>query len=126
MDPAMRKAIGERANVLWDEAGRPDGSGLIYWLRAEEEFGIIPKAEEPDPLVTLQELAAEVQQQHEDDAARAGEELQQSVDDAVPIAERLPRGAEENPLSEHVAQIADGGDSRPGPSTLEGGNRVPR
>ena len=39
MDVAMRKAIKERAYVLWEEAGRPDGSGLLYWLRAEEEFG---------------------------------------------------------------------------------------
>ena len=116
MDVTMRKAIEERANVLWEEAGRPDGSGLIYWLRAEQEFGIIPKVEEPDPLVTLQELAVEEQKRHEDDAARAGADLQQSVDDAVPIAERLPRGADENPLSEHVAQIAEAGGSRPGQS----------
>ena len=103
MDVAMRKAIEERAYALWEEAGSPDGSGLLYWLRAEEEFGIIPKVEEPDPLVTLQELAVEAQQQHEEELARAEGNLQDSVDDAVPAVERLPCGPQENPLSEHVA-----------------------
>ena len=84
MDVAMRKAIEERAYVLWEEAGRPDGSGLLYWLRAEEEFGIIPKVEDPDPLVTLRELAVEAQQQHEEDVARAAGNLQESVDEAYP------------------------------------------
>ena len=56
MDAVMRKAVEERAHALWEEAGRPEGSALLYWLRAEQEFGIIPKVE---PLVTLQELALE-------------------------------------------------------------------
>ena len=124
MDVAMRKAIEERAYVLWEEAGRPDGSGLLYWLRAEEEFGIIPKVEEPDPLVTLRELAVEAQQQHEEDVARAAGNLQELVDEAVPVAERLPCGPQENPLSEHVAQIAEEGDARAGQPTLEGGERL--
>ena len=125
MDVAMRKAIEERAYALWEEAGRPDGSGLLYWLRAEEEFGIIPKVEEPDPLVTLQELAVEAQQQHEEEVARAARNLQDSVDDAVPAVERLPCGPQDNPLSTHVAQIAKEGAARAGQPTSEGGERVP-
>ena len=59
MDAEMRKSVEQRAYALWDEAGRPEGSALLYWLRAEQELGIIPKVEADDPLVTLQELAAE-------------------------------------------------------------------
>ena len=61
MDAETRKAVEERAYALWEEAGRPEGSALLYWLRAEQELGIIPKVEPDDPLVTLQELAAEAQ-----------------------------------------------------------------
>ena len=106
MDQAMRKAIEIRAYSLWEEAGRPDCSGLLYWLRAELQLGIIPKMEEPDPLVTLQELAVAAQEEREADAAEPEDQLQASVDAAVPPAERLPSGSEENPLSEHVAEIA--------------------
>jgi hypothetical protein len=45
MDADMRRAVEQRAYALWDEAGRPDGSALQFWLRAEQEFGIIPKVE---------------------------------------------------------------------------------
>ena len=58
MDAVMRKSVEVRAYALWDEAGRPEGSALMYWLRAEQEFGIIPKVDD-DSLITLQELAAE-------------------------------------------------------------------
>jgi Protein of unknown function (DUF2934) len=122
MDQATRKAVEERAYALWEEAGRPDGSGLLYWLRAEQELGIIPKAEPDDPLVTLQELAAEAQALEESEAAPADEPLQDSVDKAVPTAERLPRGAEENPLSEHG--IAQGQAPLPGDTTFEGGDKI--
>ena len=121
----MRKAIEIRAYALWEEAGRPDGSGLLYWLRAEQEFGIIPKAEEADPFVTLQELAVAAQEEQEADAAAKPEDrLQESVGAAVPLSERLPRGADENPLSEHVEEIAEGRHSQPGKTTFEGGDRV--
>ena len=81
MDRAMRDAIEKRAYALWDEAGRPDGSGLLYWLRAEQEFGIIPRAEEPDPFVTLQELAVAAQEEQEaGGAAKPEGRLQGSVD----------------------------------------------
>lgn len=62
MDAAMRKLVEERAYALWEEAGRPDGSALLCWLRAEQELGIIPKIENDDPFVTLHELAQEAQQ----------------------------------------------------------------
>ena len=126
MDEVTRKAVEERAYALWEEAGRPEGSGLLYWLRAEQELGIIPKIEEPDPLVTLQELAVAAQEERQANAAKSEDQLQASVDAAVPHAERLPSGAEENPLSEHVAQIAKEGVAPPGRSTLEGGDQVPR
>ena len=108
MDAVMRKAVEERAYALWDEAGRPEGSALMYWLRAEQEFGIIPKVEPDVPLVTLQEIAAEARALEESEATPADEPLQESVDKAVPTAERLPGGADENPISEHVESIAQG------------------
>ena len=88
MDAEMRKAVEERAYTLWDEAGRPDGSALLYWLRAEQEFGLIPKVEADDPMVTLQELAAGAHSLEQSEASPADEPLQASVDNAVPIAER--------------------------------------
>ena len=126
MDAVMRKAVEERAYALWDEAGRPEGSALMYWLRAEQEFGIIPKVEPDVPLVTLQEIAAEARALEESEAAPADEPLQESVDKAVPTAEQLPRGADENPISEHVESIAQGQAPLPGATTVEGGHKVAR
>lgn len=31
-------AVRERAYLLWEEAGRPDGEGVEFWLRAEREL----------------------------------------------------------------------------------------
>ncbi|MFO1046401.1 MAG: DUF2934 domain-containing protein [Geminicoccaceae bacterium] len=56
--------------------------------------------------------------------AQAEAELQASVDAAVPAGERLPAGAEENPLSEHVESIAEGAKSGPGRSSFAGGDKV--
>jgi hypothetical protein len=56
--------------------------------------------------------------------AQAETELQASVDAAVPQGERLPAGAEENPLSQHVEDIAEGAPSGPGQSTFAGGDKV--
>ena len=126
MDAVTRKAVEERAHALWEEAGRPEGSSLLYWLRAEQELGIIPKGEPDDQLVTLQELAAEAQALEESEAAPADEPLQASVDKAVPTAERLPGGAHENPISEHVESIAQRQAPMPGATTVEGGDKVPR
>ena len=43
---------------------------------------------------------------------------------AVPRPERPPRGADENPMSEHVEENAEGRRSQPGATTFEGGDRV--
>ena len=96
MAALMRKSAEERAYALWDEAGPPEGSALMYWLRAEQEFGIIPKVDD-NWLVTLQELAAEAWALEDSEAVPADQPLQQSVDKAVPTAERLPSGADEHP-----------------------------
>ena len=104
----------------------PKVARSLYWLRAEQEFGIIPKVEPDVPLVTLQELAAEARALEESEAAPADEPLQELVDKAVPTAERLPGGADENPISEHVESIAQGQAPLPGATTVEGGDKVPR
>ena len=126
MDAEMRKAVEERAYVLWDEAGRPEGSALLYWLRAEQEFGLIPMVEADDPMVTLQEVAAEAHALEESEASPADEPLQASVDNAVPIAERLPDRADENPISEHVERIAQRQVPLPGSTIVEGGDELRR
>ncbi len=57
MELAMRSLVEERAYALWEEAGRPEGSALLYWLRAELELGVIPKVEEDDPVRDPAELS---------------------------------------------------------------------
>lgn len=34
----VHNKIRERAYVLWEEAGRPEGDGVEFWLRAEREM----------------------------------------------------------------------------------------
>ena len=70
MDADTRKAVEERAYVLWDEAGRPDGSALLYWLRAEEELGRGGAGRHF--MVTLQELAAEAHALEKSEAFASG------------------------------------------------------
>ena len=92
MDDATRQAIEHRAYALWEEAGRPDGSALGYWLQAELELGIIKAVAPDDPFVTLQELAEEAREQDAADTPEAVEVLQRSVDAAVPRVRPLPAG----------------------------------
>jgi hypothetical protein len=101
MDEARRKAIQERAYFRWLEAGCPEDQAVQHWLQAEAELGGRPEADDDEP-------------------------LQRSVDAAVPAAEHLPRGADENPLSEQVGRIAKGRKTRPGTTTFEGGQKVER
>ena len=126
MNAEMHNAVEGRAYTLWDEAGRPDGSALQYWLRAEEEFGIVPTVEVDNPLEAHQEIAAEAHALEESETLPGDGPLQDSVDNAVPIVERLPDGADENPISEHIESIAQGQESHPGATTVEGGDKVPR
>jgi hypothetical protein len=34
----IEDAIREKAYLLWEAAGRPDGDGTEFWLKAEEEL----------------------------------------------------------------------------------------
>src|SRR4051812_31823693 len=128
MDQMMRKAVEERAHALWQEAGRPEGEAVRYWLQAEVELGVIPEAkaqpgehrDEPpqgDPAA---------QASGRDRPRQADDPLQRSVNAAVPTAERLPRGAEENPLSQHVEHTAGESAPQPGATIFEGGDTVER
>ena len=138
MDQAMREALERRAYAIWQEAGCPDGQALLHWLQAEVEFGVIAKVEADDPFVTLHELGLAARRgtrlslgeldMHADDQdqpAATDEALRRNVERVVPEAERLPRGADENPISEQVEDVARGGPSQPGPATVQGGDRVP-
>ena len=37
---AKEEAIRERAYLIWEEEGRPEGRHLDHWLRAEAEIGL--------------------------------------------------------------------------------------
>lgn len=130
MANVSREAVEERAYTIWREAGCPEGSGLQHWLQAEQELGIIPAAASDDPFVTLQEMAAHARQAELDDVFQPGdgpasaEALARSVERAVPLAERLPDAADENPISEQVERAGRERKPRPGASTLQGGEKV--
>src|SRR6476661_7313128 len=96
---ATREQVELRAYRIWQEAGSPEGSSLAHWFQAELELGVVSEDETADALARLDEVAA---------SGKAGDGLQESVDASIPESERLPRGADENPLSEHVKGIAEG------------------
>ena len=39
----------ERAYLIWEQAGRPDGKALEYWLQAEAALSTEPTAQIPGP-----------------------------------------------------------------------------
>jgi hypothetical protein len=53
MDKETEQLIRERAYVLWDKDGRPEGRAEEYWRRAEEEIMNQSVAGEEDPLAAL-------------------------------------------------------------------------
>lgn len=95
MDDTQRRAIEERAQQLWTEAGSPPGREPEFRARAAAELA-------------------------------GGEEaiLQRSVDRAVPTSEQFPGRADDNPLSRHVEDVAEGAPPGPGGTTFEGGETV--
>jgi hypothetical protein len=112
-----REKVELRAYRIWQEAGCPEGSSLAHWFQAELELGVVSEDETENALARLDDVAA---------AAKADDRLQAAVDASLPKSERLPGGADENPLSEHVKEIAEGQRSQPGATTFEGGDRVER
>ena len=52
-------------------------------------------------------------------------DLQHSVDQAVPDAEKLKKGFAENPISRQVASTIKRTEPEPGEDTVQGGKRVP-
>jgi hypothetical protein len=124
MDDATRRAVEERAYLLWEQAGRPEGSALAFWLQAELDFGVIPTVAADDPFVTLQELANEAREQEGSEPVSL-EGLQRSVDAAVPPMEILVESAAENTVSQRVESAAKGNVRQTSVATLDGGDRVP-
>lgn len=41
-DAPTEEAVRERAYHLWEEAGRPEGDGVDFWVRAERELSGTP------------------------------------------------------------------------------------
>jgi Protein of unknown function (DUF2934) len=115
-DEKQRDAVDRRAADLWAAAGSPDGHELVYRLRAEQEIANASVAGEEDPLSG-----------DEADGGAAGSKedaLRRAVEDAVPENERLPSGADENPISERIRDGADGPPPRADRSTVQGGTDV--
>ena len=102
------RRVGPWTTRRAERSGRPDGSALAYWLRAEVELGIIPAVAPDDPFVTLQELAEQARERELADDPAVADDLRRSVDAAARRAERLPVGAVENPLSHHLESPAEG------------------
>ncbi|HEX2525834.1 MAG TPA: hypothetical protein VHL31_05960 [Geminicoccus sp.] len=55
---------------------------------------------------------------------KAQQDLQRSVDAAVPDAEELPQGFAENPLSQQVRKAIDQRKPEPGDTPLRGSDRT--
>ena len=56
MDEALRRAVEQRAQELWEAAGKPEGHDLEFWIQAEEEIGGLSVAGEEDPDVALDDF----------------------------------------------------------------------
>jgi hypothetical protein len=56
MDEELRRVVRERAYMLWEADGRPDGRDLEYWTRAEDELASQSDAGEEDPLAGIEGL----------------------------------------------------------------------
>jgi hypothetical protein len=41
------QSIAERAYLIWEQTGRPEGKALEHWLRAEAEVAAEPAARMP-------------------------------------------------------------------------------
>ena len=52
-DGELKQRITERARQLWEEAGRPEGRDMEYWLQAEEELAPLSVAVAEDPMEAL-------------------------------------------------------------------------
>ncbi|MFO1038664.1 MAG: DUF2934 domain-containing protein [Geminicoccaceae bacterium] len=104
MDDDLRRAVEHRAYVIWQEAGCPDGCADEHWRQAEAELAV-PAADRLDAPTA---------------------DLQRSVDEAVPDAEKLSDRADENPISEQVEKAGRRTTPKPARSTLKGGAKVAR
>ena len=130
MNEKLHRAIEQRAYALWENADRPDGRELEFWLQAEQEIGISLAAREADPFMAADDLdPGEFHRREQSVEHGPGQPddapLRRSVEQAVPAAERLPTAADENPISERVREAGEEPLPTPGSSTLQGGNSVP-
>ena len=56
MDEELHRLIEQRAYRLWENADRPDGRELEFWLQAEQEVGMLAGAAEADPFIAADDL----------------------------------------------------------------------
>ena len=56
MDEKLHRLIEQQAYQLWENADRPDGRELEFWLQAEQQVGMRAGAGEADPFMAPDDL----------------------------------------------------------------------
>lgn len=56
MNEDLHRRIERRAFALWEDADRPDGRELEFWLQAEQEMGSQEAVSGSDPYVSPDDL----------------------------------------------------------------------
>ena len=49
MSTPQSSGTAERAYLIWEQMGRPEGQALEHWLKAEAELAAWPAASRPSP-----------------------------------------------------------------------------
>lgn len=100
MAEAVDDPTDRRSRAQWEAAGRLDGNLLAQRLRTEREIRHSADAAEED--------APNGDGASSGAAGSPNAPLRRAVENAVPETERLLSGADENPISQRVRDIADG------------------
>jgi hypothetical protein len=56
MDEELHCLVEQRAYALWEDADRPDGREMEFWLQAEQEIRPLESASDPDPFIAPDDL----------------------------------------------------------------------
>jgi hypothetical protein len=110
MDEKLHRSIERGADALWEDADRPDGRELEFWLQADQEVDVLDGANEAEPFMAPGDLDPGAFHRREQGAEHGlGQPsvvpLRRSVEQAVPATERLPTAADENPISERASRL---------------------
>ncbi len=56
MNEKLHRLIEQQAYQLWENADRPDGRELEFWLQAEQQIGMVAGPDEVDPYMAPDDL----------------------------------------------------------------------